>query len=386
MIAILTAYFFTCYSQVDSDPAAILSESELAISTIVAASFQASMQQTGNRKGKNLEAVADVVFSRVKEGSTPFFFSKAMVEKPALASSDSERVIHNEYVYRYDYTNNTYVNKGKYNEGGSQYTGFGSIAWLPFFCNKNPFSIHAEDSLTFLGERKVYQQLCNLVRIERKGGTSLVYIDKHTKLPVKIENLSNDNTGSTLFAFKNLTTDFKPDSSLFVIAETGNQHPKNSSVAKQSSSRMKPEDQHLLQHGVRAPDWQLKTTTGHSRKLSDYKGKLILLDFFASWCVPCKLYTPLLTELHAKYKDSGLVILGMNYMETKTAKTIAAKQAWNTEVIANAEKIAEKYKVYSIPVIYLINRKGVIILSLSGHDEHAESKVREAVKSYLSKQ
>lgn len=115
-----------------------------------------------------------------------------------------------------------------------------------------------------------------------------------------------------------------------------------------------------------APLLKLKDTSGATVTLNSYKEKLVLLDFWASWCIPCRKETPLLVELYHKYKNKGFEIVSVSLdsdrqkwaQAIKTDKmiwtNISDLQAWESEAV-------KKYKIYKIPNNFLINPSGKII-------------------------
>src|SRR5262245_45090021 len=72
--------------------------------------------------------------------------------------------------------------------------------------------------------------------------------------------------------------------------------------------------------GKMAPDFELDTLDGKKVKLSDYRGKAVLLNFWATWCGPCKIEMPWFVDLQKQYKDQGLEIVGVAMEDTKTEK------------------------------------------------------------------
>lgn len=113
-----------------------------------------------------------------------------------------------------------------------------------------------------------------------------------------------------------------------------------------------------------APDFELVSVDGSELKLSDFKGKLILLHFWAPWCGPCKEEMPSLEELYQEYKEKGLevvaVAIGTWWVERKD---------WNvnfTLLVDPGREAAKKYFVSFIPVTVLISPKGKIIRKFFG--------------------
>ena len=96
--------------------------------------------------------------------------------------------------------------------------------------------------------------------------------------------------------------------------------------------------------------------------LQQYKGQVIYVDFWASWCVPCAHSFPFLNELHQEFKDKGLQIIGINMDENvEDAKDFLAKTpAQFTTVADNSAQCAKDFDVKAMPSSYLIDRKGIV--------------------------
>src|SRR5690606_36824638 len=93
----------------------------------------------------------------------------------------------------------------------------------------------------------------------------------------------------------------------------------------------------LLPNGAKAPDWELLNSDGIKKRLSDFKGKAVVLDFWATWCAPCVQAQPLLQSIHDKYKD--VVFLGMNYNDKAgiNLNDYKEEKKISYEMILNAE-------------------------------------------------
>jgi len=114
-----------------------------------------------------------------------------------------------------------------------------------------------------------------------------------------------------------------------------------------------------------APPFELKDLDGKVVHLSDYAGKVIVLDFFATWCPPCRKEIPMFNELQKKYADQGVQFLGISLDDEGAEKVITWKTthpvAYPIVMTDPDRKILETYDVTSaIPVTFVIDRKGVI--------------------------
>jgi cytochrome c biogenesis protein CcmG/thiol:disulfide interchange protein DsbE len=111
-----------------------------------------------------------------------------------------------------------------------------------------------------------------------------------------------------------------------------------------------------------APDFTLSDSKGTSVKLSAYKGKVVLLDFWATWCGGCKVEIPWYMEFQSKYKDSGLSVIGVSMDEDgwKSVKPFLEKNPMNYSVVVGNPELAKLYGVDSMPMTLLIDRDGKI--------------------------
>jgi len=112
-----------------------------------------------------------------------------------------------------------------------------------------------------------------------------------------------------------------------------------------------------------ASDFALKDSKGASVKLSDYRGRVVLLDFWATWCEGCKLEIPWYMEFQNKYKASGLSVLGVSMDEDgwKSVKPFLEEKKGNYSVVIGDWDLAKQFGVENgLPVTLLIDRKGRI--------------------------
>ena len=115
---------------------------------------------------------------------------------------------------------------------------------------------------------------------------------------------------------------------------------------------------------AQAPAWELNDTDGKPVKSSDFAGKVVILDFWATWCPPCEAEIPGFVELQKKYGDKGLVIVGVSLDEQGPAvvKPFMQQFGVNYPIVMGDEKIVEDFGgVTAIPTTFIIDKAGNIV-------------------------
>ncbi len=110
-----------------------------------------------------------------------------------------------------------------------------------------------------------------------------------------------------------------------------------------------------------APNFKIKTGTENSQ-LTDFRGKVVYVDFWASWCAPCRKSFPWLNEMQEKYKDKGLTIIGINLdNERQLADSFLKNNPANFRIVYDPKgELASKYKLVGMPSAYLVDKQGKI--------------------------
>ena len=119
---------------------------------------------------------------------------------------------------------------------------------------------------------------------------------------------------------------------------------------------------------IAALNFKLKDLNGKDVSLNDFKGKRVFLNFWASWCSPCKAEMPDIEKLYAELKDSNLVILTINIGEDKnTVKSFIGKNKYNFTVLLDLkQKTAGQYNIGAIPTSFFIDKEGNIVATVKG--------------------
>ena len=125
-------------------------------------------------------------------------------------------------------------------------------------------------------------------------------------------------------------------------------------------------DNRALATGQVAPDFSLPTPEGKSLGPSSFKGKFLVLDFWASWCKPCRVNSPQMVELYKKYKGRGVEILGVSLDQTKARWETAIADdgyAWPqvSELKMWDSEVVKQYKIEGIPHLVLLDKDGRIV-------------------------
>ena len=121
--------------------------------------------------------------------------------------------------------------------------------------------------------------------------------------------------------------------------------------------------------GQEAPDIVMNDLEGNTRKLSDLRGKVVLIDFWASWCGPCRRENPNVVKAYAEYKDKGFDVFSVSLDKTADRWKAAIEQdglLWSNHVsdLKGWQNAAAKlYDVHSIPATFLIDQEGKVVAS-----------------------
>jgi peroxiredoxin len=117
-----------------------------------------------------------------------------------------------------------------------------------------------------------------------------------------------------------------------------------------------------------APDFVLTDEKGATVELSQYKGRVVLLDFWATWCHGCKTEIPWYIEFENKYKDRGLAVIGvsMDADGWESVKPFVAEEKMNYPVVIGNDGLGGRYNLTNMPLTLLIDRNGKIADSHTG--------------------
>jgi peroxiredoxin len=134
-----------------------------------------------------------------------------------------------------------------------------------------------------------------------------------------------------------------------------------------------------------APDFTLKSNEGENIRLSEYRGEVVLINFWASWCGPCRQEMPVLSELHDKYHTLGFTVLGVNVeADTHKARKLLQDLPVSFPVVFDSDSVVSKqYDVVAMPSTVLIDRDGNMRYLHKGYKPGLEDVYQQQVSDLI---
>lgn len=136
---------------------------------------------------------------------------------------------------------------------------------------------------------------------------------------------------------------------------------------------------------TQAPDFTLKSRDGKNVRLSDLRGQVVLLNFWASWCGPCRQEMPILDEIHNKYKNLGFSVLGVN-LDAKSSKAInyLKDTPVSFPVLYDPKgEVSGQYGVQAMPSTVVIDKDGNVRYLHEGYKSGYEDDYRKQIKALM---
>lgn len=138
--------------------------------------------------------------------------------------------------------------------------------------------------------------------------------------------------------------------------------------------------------GQPSPNFKTVSTSGQSISQENYRGHVLILDFFATWCQPCRQSIPHLVEMNRKYGRQGLQILGLSVDEDGERAVMAFTNEFrvNYPLALAGDSVTADFGVRSVPIMYLIDKKGLIAEVYRGYSGEIARSVELSIKRLLA--
>ncbi|MFC1650554.1 TlpA family protein disulfide reductase [Candidatus Latescibacterota bacterium] len=228
------------------------------------------------------------------------------------------------------------------------------IAFLAFLTPENR---------TYIADRSydsIIQYVCNILILSAIG-TALIKISKiETTLDISTQE-KKKNIRSSLVTLAGVII------LLFIVG------------ANFSLERSWPSRPNGFLVGDEAPNIVLQDLNGNTFSLENQRGSVVLFDFWATWCAPCRKKLPLIQKLHEKYGDNGLMTLAISFDNDKSlVKPFLEKNNYTFQVLFADSKVKKDYRIRGIPTVCIVDRKGVVrLLKIGGSKRELESLIKE---------
>jgi len=138
--------------------------------------------------------------------------------------------------------------------------------------------------------------------------------------------------------------------------------------------------------GQPVPNFKVTSTSGQQISLENYRGHVLVLDFFATWCQPCRVSIPHLVEMNRKYGKLGLSVLGMSADEDgeKAVKAFAEQNRITYPVALAGETTLVDFGVRSVPVMFVIDKKGRVAEVFRGFTDEVARSAEQLIKKLMA--
>ncbi len=135
-----------------------------------------------------------------------------------------------------------------------------------------------------------------------------------------------------------------------------------------------------------APDFTLKTLDGQEIILSQLKGKVVLLDFWATWCGPCREAIPHLIQLYKAYRENGFEVIGMSLDkgDGEVVRNFAKSMDIPYPIVMAPEEVVRNYRVTSIPTTFILDKEGKIRQRITGFNSAISQQINSLVTDLIS--
>ena len=199
-----------------------------------------------------------------------------------------------------------------------------------------------------------------------------LWLQPETGLPLQEDVVAGGDTLSFSFSYPKAASSVKPADFLDTPPDGLKQYAP-------------PNEAGLLPPGTAAPDFTLSKLDGMAVNLARLKGSVVLVDFWATWCPPCRKSMPVVEGIYRDLKRQGLSVLSVNTSDDKEAMAgfLAAHPEYTTTMLfdpnSKPNEIADLYRVTGIPTIYVLDKDGKVVASFVGYESDEGMKIRLAL-------
>ncbi len=256
---------------------------------------------------------------------------------------------------------------------------FGSLILWHFLTVDPLRASRLASEFSMMGTADVDGRPADIVKLKFTEQTAEInwYFDRETHYPVKRIRRFKSALGKDVdevLTISNIVTGIEVDADTFMVDT-----PQGTSLELMGRRPPSP-----FGVGDIAPDWTLKDGDGVEHSMTDYRGQLVVLDFWASWCPHCKNAMPAMQRLHDDYKDRGVAILGINCRERVGVDPVefVRESGFDYPILVDGGTVAPRYRVQDIPAFFVIGPDGRLLYRSSGFGAAQEQKLEQYILQY----
>jgi thiol-disulfide isomerase/thioredoxin len=349
------------------DPRAILERSKAAASSLYSVSFDAEWSGDGALKDEVGRASGHVIAKRASDEQNHSVVIKGVSADPGQKQGEPFHFAFDgatafdirDRLQRYTYGPLKDMSSDELN-----------LLFPPMYFGPSVFRVQLERAtLTYAGKEKADGVDCHVIGARLGRGEFRYFIGEKDYLVRRMENLvqrqvpgqDKPQQGRYVFSVENLETNPDVSKEPFRLE------------CPDGYAKVVPESKGLLAQGKAAPDWVLSTPDGRRVSLRSLRGKVVVMDFWASWCKPCMLVMPGLQDLHDRFKGKPVEIIGINCRQrarpTSEAIDYLKAQGYTYTHLIEGDEVADLYHVQGLPTVYIISPDGKVIYATHGFQQ-----------------
>ena len=278
-------------------------------------------------------------------------------------------------------------------EVGKAQSGGGTLSTAhPFFVNGEFPGVYGDTSVKLLNSAEIDGERC--YRIEASNGdyVSVFWIDEDEWV-LRAQSDSRPSESGRITQTTRYQVDINPDFRNVSFVPDLPEGFRDMTVAELKAEQAAKRAEYYrnnprklsVEVGEQLEDWELKDLDGNAYRLSDQRGKVVLMDFWSTWCGPCKAAMPSMQKLHDKYKDQGLQLFGISMWERdpEDAPEFVEDVEYSYQFLLNGDELGERFDIPSIPTFMLVDKEGKLSMFHIGHSKEVESELDKAIKELL---
>jgi thiol-disulfide isomerase/thioredoxin len=366
----------------DPDPKEIIAKADQATRAVKAVSYKARVWVEGDLPLPQPQVEAAVKTAENPRGRLPLLWIDGVLRMPDFGQTQFFRLIVNDKQVGSFSTKEKVCVIGDLPEAADLASEALKTVVMREFLHPEPFSDELNgDSRQYEGKKAIAGTECHVIYVVYKGAQAEArwYFGVDDLLPHRVDRVAPGSNGKVyrVLELSELNANVKLDDDAFAI-----QVPPGYERRDYAPPRRR--DQGLLAVGSHAPDWTLKTPAGEPVTLSKLRGRVVLLDFWATWCGPCKAAMPSVQKLYEKYKDKPVTVLGINTWERSDAVAYMKAHTYSYGLLLNGDAVAKAYRVLGIPTLYIIGPDGKILHASSGFNAATDVAVDKLIDKTLA--